>query len=475
MSLDTVPVARIDGTTWYTGAGIVEDVHDLVSGFRSGSWIDQSLGGVATSLDLLGACVDPLGTVASWGVSWLLEHVKPLSDALDWLAGDPDQIAAYAQTWRNIAETTGGGAQDLRRAVAAVLAGWQGTAADSYGYHTDAYSQALAGLGEATSGIAMIVEGAGLLVALVRGLVRDLIAEFVSVLAVRLPEWLTEEGLTLGVATPWVVAQISALVAKWTAKIARLLHGLTASVRRLMPMLRNLGDLLTSLKGLLRTLRRDLSHAAVAGQPAPIRSAETDLPPLASLSSNTPLDSPGPNLLAVDASSGGGTADLTVVPGGQPPDLPNDPGANPDPLHAAADRSVDISAIIPEPVWRTSDEPLWRFDDRPPSVIFANGFQPWDATNTNLARFVHRGGDAAFVSTTRNGMLDWYSPYRYEIRAPGGIEVDATLGRVVFPGEAEIAFPGGIASRFIAGAHRIDPTGVPISGSWIPNPYFQPG
>jgi hypothetical protein len=29
--------------------------------------------------------------------------VKPLSEALDWLAGDPAQIAAQAQTWRNVA------------------------------------------------------------------------------------------------------------------------------------------------------------------------------------------------------------------------------------------------------------------------------------------------------------------------------------------------------------------------------------
>ncbi len=42
---------------------------------------------------MLGVVLDSIGTLVSYGVAWLIEHVKPLSDALDWLAGDPDQIA----------------------------------------------------------------------------------------------------------------------------------------------------------------------------------------------------------------------------------------------------------------------------------------------------------------------------------------------------------------------------------------------
>ncbi|WLS44520.1 hypothetical protein Q3V37_24510 [Micromonospora profundi] len=105
--------ARHDSTRWYTGLGLVEDVADTVSGIESGSWIDSTIGGVATSMDALATVLDPLGSLVSWGVGWLLEHVKPLSDALDWLAGDPDQIHAYASTWRNVAKQS----TDCRRRV----------------------------------------------------------------------------------------------------------------------------------------------------------------------------------------------------------------------------------------------------------------------------------------------------------------------------------------------------------------------
>jgi uncharacterized protein YukE len=476
---------RVDSTTAYTGAGLIEDVHDLISAYESGSWIDATIGGVATSMDLLGACTDPLGTVASWGVSWLIEHVKPLSDALDWLAGDPDQITAYANTWRNIADAVHASSEEFRHAVSTDLADWAGTSAEAYRSHADAHQQALGGIAKAADGIGMIVEGAGLLVALVRGFVRDLIAEFVSILAVRLPEWLAEEALTLGIATPWVAAQVSSLVAKWVAKIARLLHGLSASLRRLVPILHRLGDVMNSLKSLQRALRRQTTSLTPPTQATPTYSLDGHLPTFADYSPKAPTlaatTDTSSGLTRVDASlthtsAGGAYAPDVGADGHHSIGPSNLVGAtlDADPLYPAANRSVDVAAITPEPVWRTSNEPLWRHDDRPPSEIFANGFEPWDPSNTDLAGFVRRDEASAFVSSTRNEALVWGSQYRYEIWAPGGIEVNRTLGEVVFPREAEIAFPGGISPRFISGAHRIGWDGLPIPGSWVPNPFFNP-
>lgn len=169
----------------------------------------------------------------SWGVAWLIEQLKPLSAALDWLAGDPDQIEAYAGTWSNVAAALRSSAADLDSAV--------------------------------------VTTGTGLVVALVRELVRDLIADFVSVLAVRLWEWLAIAGGTLGAGIPWVIAQVSTLAARWAAKIARLLTGLIASLRRLAPMLRRLDGVLGRLEEELRRLaRHDPTTPPPAAKP-PVR------------------------------------------------------------------------------------------------------------------------------------------------------------------------------------------------------------
>ncbi|MEV0153942.1 ADP-ribosyltransferase [Micromonospora sp. NPDC050686] len=247
---------RQDSTQWYSGVGVAESIADLRSGIESGSWVDLTIGGFGTSMEALAFCTDPLGSLVSWGVAWLIEHVQPLSDALDWLAGDPDQIAAYAQTWRNVARHVGGQATALGAAVTNELAEWTGTAADAYRRYAERHLHSLTEIGGAADLLGLIVEGAGLLVSLVRELVRDLIADFVSVLAVRLWEWLAEAGLTLGIATPWVATQVSALVAKWVAKVAKLLTALASSISRLRPILARLGEIVDTLESVLKGLRR---------------------------------------------------------------------------------------------------------------------------------------------------------------------------------------------------------------------------
>lgn len=92
------------------GVWLAEDLDLIAQGIRNGSWIDGTLGVVGASLDALALVTDPVGTLLQYGISWLIEHIKPLSEALDWLAGDPAQISAHANTWRNIAKALHGSA-----------------------------------------------------------------------------------------------------------------------------------------------------------------------------------------------------------------------------------------------------------------------------------------------------------------------------------------------------------------------------
>jgi hypothetical protein len=190
--------ARQDSTSAFSGTFIAEDIDALIAGYASGGWIDTAIGGFAGSMDTLAFVTDPLGQLVAWGVGWLIEHLKPLSDALNELAGDPDQIAAYAQTWRNVATAVNSASGDLHDAVLRQTASWIGPASDAYRHQSGEHEAVLQALTGASTGMAEITTGAGLLVATVRSLVRDLIAEFVSVLAVRLWEWLAEAGITLG-------------------------------------------------------------------------------------------------------------------------------------------------------------------------------------------------------------------------------------------------------------------------------------
>ncbi|MGK5680622.1 WXG100 family type VII secretion target [Actinoplanes sp. URMC 104] len=252
-------------TTWYTGLGLVEDAAEISNGIRNGSWVDTTLGGAGGSLDILATAIDPLGTLMAWGVGWLMEHVQPLKEALDWLAGQPDEIAAHAATWRNVAEAMASTQQGYADAVRSQTADWLGASGDAYRNHAARQSDALGGIATVAGAISYAVEGAGLLVGLVRGIVRDLIAQFVATLAARLPQWLAAEGLTLGLATPVVVSQVAGLVAKWVNRIQEFLRALLNSLRRLNGKLNELTGMLDRLQKALRKLSRsDPTDAASA-------------------------------------------------------------------------------------------------------------------------------------------------------------------------------------------------------------------
>ncbi|MFF0318786.1 WXG100 family type VII secretion target [Micromonospora sp. NPDC005252] len=251
---------------------ICEDIDLIAQGVRSGSWIDGSLGVVSAGLDALAFVSDPVGALLQYGIAWLIEHVKPLSEALDWLAGDPAQITAHAQTWHNVAASLREEAATLTRAVRDDVAGWGGNAGPAYRAWAAEQQQAITGLAQGADTMAAITEGAAGLVAAVRLLVRDAIATCVS----RIIVYAGELVVTGGLATPLVVEQVTTLVAAWGARIARLLRGLLASLRRLIPEVRRLGDLIEKLKQTLGRLQKGESPPSRnTPEPEPPREAPT--------------------------------------------------------------------------------------------------------------------------------------------------------------------------------------------------------
>ncbi|WP_052720706.1 WXG100 family type VII secretion target [Actinoplanes rectilineatus] len=240
--------AAQDSTTGTTGLGLVADAQQLTEGIRNQSWVDGGLGILGTSLDGLSLAVDPLGTLGAWGVAWLIEHVRPLQDALDQLAGDPDEVAAHAATWANIATATDETRQRYADRLATDTADWHGASADAYRAHATENLTVLAGISVASGGISSAVEGAGLIVSLVRGLVRDLIAQFIATLAIRLPQWAAAEGISLGTATPLVASQVASLVSTWANKIQRHVRALLASLRNLTSRINGLEKILDLLR-----------------------------------------------------------------------------------------------------------------------------------------------------------------------------------------------------------------------------------
>ncbi|UMP06767.1 ADP-ribosyltransferase [Amycolatopsis sp. EV170708-02-1] len=152
-----------------------------------------------------------------------------------------------------------------------------------------------------------------------------------------------------------------------------------------------------------------------------------------------------------------------------------------DPVKAAADRRVDVGRITPEPVWRKTCGTLYRSDSRGPSVVFEQGFLPRDVINGqyDIEKYVLVNQSSPYVSTTYDHDLykTWYkSGYNYYIDAPGGVDVNMTIGDTHrWADQVEVAFPGGITRQYIIGVCPVDKiTKTEIMNDCKDNPHYKP-
>jgi hypothetical protein len=228
---------------WATGFSIAESAMDTFNGFNSGSWIEGGLGVVSLAADAASMAIDPFGTLMSSVASFLMEHVKPLKDALDWLAGNPPVIESYSTTWKNVAEELGKVQGDYTRAVQEGTQGWTGKAADAYRAAAGEHADALSGAASAAGSVGTVVGVMGMVVGFVRDTVRDLIADLVA----KLIDWVMEEVFSLGFGTPVVVAQAVTAISKWATKIGELIQKLIKTIKKVSPMLGKLVEIFTKI------------------------------------------------------------------------------------------------------------------------------------------------------------------------------------------------------------------------------------
>ncbi|MFB9925567.1 RHS repeat-associated core domain-containing protein [Amycolatopsis halotolerans] len=297
-----------DSTTWHTGVNVLDDAIGAYDGIKSGSWIEGGIAALGTAMDLLTIAMNPVGTLISYGLNWLIEHVKPLQDALNQLAGDADQITAYSQTWGNIAKAVEKAAKDLGDSVQKDTAHWGGQAADAYRANVKNKIDHLNAAATCASGISTVVEVVGVITAAVRAMVRDMITQAVGDFI----QDALEEVCSLGLGTPVVVAQVVEQVSAWIEKIGALVKKLINSVEKLRPLMSKLEEIFAAVKKVMSEL-----HGRPGGDGTHVSSAEPGHPggphePGAPHDGTTPSSSPEP----------GGTVPDGTPPGGHDPAAP---------------------------------------------------------------------------------------------------------------------------------------------------------
>ncbi|WAL68433.1 hypothetical protein ORV05_11890 [Amycolatopsis cynarae] len=168
------------------GSGLFNDVSSTITDFAHGDWGNAAMDVVTDGLDLLGAAMDPLGTLASAGVGFLIEHISFLKEGLDLLAGNPEEVTAKAVTWQNVAKQLTETADAYEKSASKAGESYKGgDGAAAYQATAKGYADSLRGAaGHAQSASTAMQVGAAI-VGTERGLIRDMISEFVGALIVK--------------------------------------------------------------------------------------------------------------------------------------------------------------------------------------------------------------------------------------------------------------------------------------------------
>ncbi|APU21125.1 putative T7SS-secreted protein [Actinoalloteichus sp. GBA129-24] len=244
----------VDSTSSTSGLSLVESVNSTNQAIGNGDWLEAGLG----TADLVMTALDPFAAIISNGVGWLIEHVGPLSDALDSLAGNPDEIRSHADTWTNVADEVNSVSTELGNLIQSDVTTWTGAAADAYRDRATDTANLILAAGTAAGGAADGIQKAGEVVSAVRDAVRDIIADVVGSMV----SWALQVLFTLGIGLIWVVPKVVAKVAQTAAKIAQLITKLTTSMSKLTPLLKKLGDDFGTATNGLKNIKTSNNHNA---------------------------------------------------------------------------------------------------------------------------------------------------------------------------------------------------------------------
>lgn len=226
-------------------------------------WCEAGVNAAAATADTVDALTDPFGTLLESAFAWMMEHVAPLPEMLDTLAGDPDVVQANAHTWANVSDALRKAADDMMRTVKTDTAPWHGPAMDVYKPFARGEASMIDAAGTAAGAVGAAVSGAGIAVQTVRTIVRDLIAEAMSELVQYLARSAIAAGVTLGLATPVLVADGIRIVAKWSTRVAEWLRKIVRSfqklaeiVQKVKPALSKVDEALQPAKNVVGTVKQ---------------------------------------------------------------------------------------------------------------------------------------------------------------------------------------------------------------------------
>lgn len=252
-----------------------------------GAWSDGQLGvddlsaPIGGALNGLGLFLDPLnwlvGIGVGWLVDWLLSNVKPLKQAMDYVTGNIEAIHSWAEQFQEASKSVAEDAVAAIEAANAVLAVWQGQAANAFKSAVSSSVEFKRSISEREHTIYTLTYALAGLVAIVKeivvGLVKELLTDLISKGLLAAAAAIPSLGSSIGAYMAWAAgkyALVMGKIATWFQKLFSRAAEMTSKFGALSRMFERaaagFGKLAASFAGMEKAAAKAADDAARSTQ-----------------------------------------------------------------------------------------------------------------------------------------------------------------------------------------------------------------
>ncbi|MDQ0376803.1 WXG100 family type VII secretion target [Amycolatopsis thermophila] len=304
---------------WQTGAGFFDAAVSLNEAVKENDKVAVGIGSAGLALETLGLALDPIGSLLTAGIGWLIEHISVLRWPLDIMWGDPEGIQAAEEAVKAEKAKLEQWAQDHQTKLATLMESWSGEGADQFRKSMEAVTDQLNAIGGYLENAGKSMKVAGGLVGAFRGIARDLIAMLLATIIKGALIAAALAPVTFGASIAFFIGTTIGMVATALGKIGAKIAELTRKLVDLGASLAKLGKAGDDLAGAKPpSVKPGASGPAPTNTGAPVSGGpKLTEPPASVVAGPRPADAPavsgGPKLTEPPAS---------VVAGPRPADAP---------------------------------------------------------------------------------------------------------------------------------------------------------
>jgi hypothetical protein len=249
------------GQNWdqnFTGAGVLDGMAQTVRSIQNGDWVSVGANALSAGIDMLAFVENPLKALGATAIGWIIEHLTVLDAFLDRTTGDPGAVQNAAETFYKAARELDEVAADQIRSfgmdVGTYRAG-RSPSAVAFEEQVGPRGDQLKALSLQCHGLGEAMNGAGLLVATCRGVMRDALTEFAY--------WVFRKGVIALAAAPYTGGgSLAFFLTDSCISGAKLARNLADKLGGLADSLKKLHDELGALEKFAKHLGDTFGHAA---------------------------------------------------------------------------------------------------------------------------------------------------------------------------------------------------------------------